>query len=191
MDIVTREEAKQRGLTRYFTGEICKHGHIAERRVHNRECCQCAKDYDKKKYYDNKEELLEKNRRWRVENREKLAEYRRERRKTDPLERLRNTVRNQLFRTLSSKRKTTKTSILMGYNVVDLKEHIESLWEPWMNWDNYGLGEGCWVIDHIKPVKAFFDDGITDIKVINSLDNLQPLCWRENMIKGCNYDEEQ
>ena len=29
--IISRKEAKARGLTRYFTGKPCKHGHIAER----------------------------------------------------------------------------------------------------------------------------------------------------------------
>jgi hypothetical protein len=38
MKIVSWKEAKARGLKRYFTGEPCKHGHIAER-------CVSAGDY--------------------------------------------------------------------------------------------------------------------------------------------------
>ncbi len=33
MDIITRAEAKARGLTRYFTGKLCKRGHVAENAV--------------------------------------------------------------------------------------------------------------------------------------------------------------
>lgn len=40
--IVSRKEAKARGLTRYFTGMPCKHGHVAERYVGNTHCIDCA-----------------------------------------------------------------------------------------------------------------------------------------------------
>lgn len=33
MKTLTRQQAKDAGLTRYFTGKPCKHGHVAERRI--------------------------------------------------------------------------------------------------------------------------------------------------------------
>ncbi len=41
--IITYEEAKQLGLTRYFTGIPCKNDHISERLVSDRSCCDCKK----------------------------------------------------------------------------------------------------------------------------------------------------
>lgn len=41
MEIVTRKEAQERELVRYFTGRPCKHGHIAERLTVGRYCNQC------------------------------------------------------------------------------------------------------------------------------------------------------
>jgi hypothetical protein len=41
MDIITRAEARAQGLTHYFTGVPCKHGHIAQRRVDRPECGEC------------------------------------------------------------------------------------------------------------------------------------------------------
>ena len=41
MDIITRSEALAKGLTFYFTGNPCKHGHLAERRVTTYGCSQC------------------------------------------------------------------------------------------------------------------------------------------------------
>ena len=38
-----REEALVAGLTRYFTGRPCSKGHIAERLVSNRYCCECSR----------------------------------------------------------------------------------------------------------------------------------------------------
>ena len=61
MITVTRDEARVRGLKRYFTGEPCKHGHVAERWVANGGCTVCLlasnskkrpRDLGKKKAYD-------------------------------------------------------------------------------------------------------------------------------------------
>jgi hypothetical protein len=41
MKIVTRQEAKKEGLSRYFTGEPCKHGHVAERYSGAGICVEC------------------------------------------------------------------------------------------------------------------------------------------------------
>lgn len=41
--IVTWLDAQERKLVRYFTGDPCKHGHIAERFTANRNCCVCAR----------------------------------------------------------------------------------------------------------------------------------------------------
>src|SRR6266566_2309359 len=39
--VISRADAKRRGLTRYFTGRPCKRGHVCERRVYNWECLEC------------------------------------------------------------------------------------------------------------------------------------------------------
>ena len=41
MKIVSRQQAIKQKLTRYFTGEPCKHGHISEKRTSNRTCIDC------------------------------------------------------------------------------------------------------------------------------------------------------
>jgi hypothetical protein len=40
--IITRKQAINLGLTRYYTGSPCKHGHIAQRNTSDGRCCQCA-----------------------------------------------------------------------------------------------------------------------------------------------------
>jgi len=70
---------------------------------------------------------------------------------------------------------------ILGYTIQELKEHLESQFEDWMNWDNLGLTSKepykTWQIDHIKPVNTF---NITDIycedfKKCWALSNLRPL----------------
>jgi hypothetical protein len=41
MDIISREEAKAKGLKRYFTGAACRNSHVAERYTCSGKCCQC------------------------------------------------------------------------------------------------------------------------------------------------------
>lgn len=48
--IISRQEAKDNGLTKYFTGVPCKHGHIAERSLANSTCIECTnkRNYEKR-----------------------------------------------------------------------------------------------------------------------------------------------
>ena len=43
MKIVSRQQAIEQKLTRYFTGKPCKHGHIAEKLLSNRTCVECKR----------------------------------------------------------------------------------------------------------------------------------------------------
>jgi hypothetical protein len=83
----------------------------------------------------------------------------------------------------TGQRKNTKSRALLGYGVVELRERITN--HP--NWEK--VKDKKWHLDHIFPIKAFTEHGITDPKLINSLDNLQPLSAKDNLIKKDNYDE--
>lgn len=73
------------------------------------------------------------------------------------------------------------TEEIHGYTHKDLLKCLESKLLPRMSWQNYGE----WHIDHVKPISAFVKEGITDPKIINALDNLQPL-WAEDNLKKSN-----
>jgi hypothetical protein len=80
---------------------------------------------------------------------------------------------------LQGKCKKGKTREILCYTPNEFKLYIESLWEPWMNWRNYGhhstSQKRVWNIDHIKPVTQFAKEGIFDPKIVNALSNLRPL----------------
>jgi len=63
---------------------------------------------------------------------------------------------------------------LLGYTARELQSHLEK--HP--SWEK--LKDTDWHLDHIFPIKAFFEHGITDIALINCLDNLQPLSQKKN-----------
>ena len=70
----------------------------------------------------------------------------------------------------------------MGCTYEEFKIYIESKFEPWMNWDNYGLynGEECygWDYDHITP-RSFAKSEDELIKLFHYT-NFQPLCSKIN-----------
>ena len=76
-----------------------------------------------------------------------------------------------------------KVKMAIGYTSDELRERIQSQFQPGMTWSN----RGEWEIDHRKPISAFIAEGVTDLMVINALDNLQPLWKEENAIKGSKY----
>lgn len=48
MEIITRDEARERGLKRFFTGVACKHGHIVERYTCQGACSECLRQISSK-----------------------------------------------------------------------------------------------------------------------------------------------
>ena len=81
-------------------------------------------------------------------------------------------------------KKNNYTEILLGYSPQDLKTHIKNH----SNWEK--VKNENWQIDHIFPLTAFVEYGIKDIKLANSLENLQPLSKKDNIKKTNKYDKK-
>jgi 5-methylcytosine-specific restriction endonuclease McrA len=77
VETISRDEARERGLKRFFTGEPCKHGHIAERYVSNRHCAACADAQGSKWWKENPEKMRVKNARFRANNPDYAMEWNR------------------------------------------------------------------------------------------------------------------
>ena len=77
MQIITRQEAKEKGLSRYFTGEPCPFSHVCERYVTGYKCVQCTREQRKRAYHANieKERAIgrKNSARYRKRNPEKAA----------------------------------------------------------------------------------------------------------------------
>ncbi len=66
-----------------------------------------------------------------------------------------------------------------------LRNHLESLFKPGMNWENYGKE---WHVDHIVPLSWFpFDKDPSLLFVASHWTNLQPLWRTENRAKWDRY----
>jgi Recombination endonuclease VII len=71
-EIITRAEALAKGLKRYFTGEPCKRGHVAERSTVNSTCFACKVTADAAGHKVHREKRLVQGAVYRAAHREEL-----------------------------------------------------------------------------------------------------------------------
>lgn len=116
------------------------------------------------------------------------AERARKKRKyySDPAYRMGQIMRGRLSSLFSGQRirKSKATMALVGCDKPELVKYIESRWQPGMSWENFGIGENKWSIDHIKPVTAFRLEEATEQQACFHYTNLEPKWWVENLAKG-------
>lgn len=176
-------------VTEFYSGrKKCKTCHSEQKKKYREEHKGEIKEKRRLKYYENHEEEKEKSRMWKKKNTEKVSEYNKEYKKTyeknrikvDNLYRVRRSVRNLIKCSLYQKKytKNSRTYEILGCSYQEFREHIESQFEGWMNWDNYGVHNGeknhCWEYDHIVPLSSAECE--EDIIRLNHYSNIQPLC---------------
>lgn len=119
-------------------------------------------------------------------NRNRINKRRNEIRKNNPLARLRCVLRasiSQAFRFTGFK-KDSLTKTILGCDYQMAKFHIESQFESWMTWGNYGE----WEIDHIIPLSRATT--IKGLYFLCNYRNLQPLLKFTNRSKSDNVRKE-
>lgn len=159
-------------------------------------------EIDKKYYQDNKELIREKQNNYYLENKDEIRKiqknYRDNNRNTltiknreyakkyklsksnDNLWKLSSRMRSMIGNSLRSNgySKSSKTEEILGCSFEDFKLYLESKFDNWMSWDNYGYFNGelnyGWDIDHIIPLDSAKTE--EDIIKLNHYTNLQPLC---------------
>jgi hypothetical protein len=168
--------------------------------AHQEELVVYARAY----YQDNKEECAKEARARYKKNRaaciKQKIEYQRNRYRSDPFYRLRSLVSRAVGRMLklngSSKRGGSVMNHL-SFSIVELKEHLEKQFEPWMTWNNYGQYSlktwndndpttWTWQLDHIVPQNDLPYTSMVDENFYKcwALCNLRPLSSKRNLLDG-------
>jgi len=145
-------------------------------------------EYRKDYYSLNKEKIDLKNKTYYLENKDLIIKkqytYVKSKKETSYLFRLSFNIRLMLHKSFknSGYSKKSKTGNILGCSFEELKEYLESKFEPWMTWDNRGLYNGelnyGWDIDHKIPLSTAETE--EDIIRLNHYTNLQPLCSKIN-----------
>ena len=190
----TREEAKRLGLPRYFTGEPCKHGHVAERMTANRRCVRChrlyqndrastpefkerRREYDRQRWKNNQDYLIEKNRRYYTENTESVNAQKRQY-WVDNIDRMRE----------ARQRWAVENRHVMRFHSAKRKKLIIRATPTWADMRAiravYAEAERLTIetgvlhhVDHIIPLHG------EDVCGLHVHWNLRPLPWRDNIVK--------
>lgn len=153
---------KEKELSEFFKDNRYKDG------LHSW-CKDCRREYDK-----------EYRKKWKKEERDTNHKYK-----------LDSNISTSIYIALKGKKAGRRWETLTGYTIEDLMAHLESKFEPWMNWDNYGNKAGKWTIDHTKPRSLFNYESPEDkeFKECWSLENLQPMEFIENIKKSNKHKE--
>lgn len=81
---------------------------------------------------------------------------------------------------------------LVNYGISDLFAHLESQFDYYMTWNNYGQ---YWHVDHIVPRSFFLSHELKDKSYLFqccwSLENLRPLKAESNLFKGDSIESKE
>ena len=182
-------------------------------------CKNCKKEYDKLYYQLNKLEIIDYQKtyylcnagkiktynkiyrkdnidRFRLKNNKRAVAYRLSKPEVSLRKDISTLISRQLKLNNSSKNKKSSMMYLL-YTIQELRKHLESQFEPWMNWTNYGKYSAktwtdddqstwTWNIDHIIPQSSLPYSSMEDenFKKCWALNNLRPYSAKQNIIEG-------
>ncbi len=181
--MIAREVAASQQLNRYYDGTACRKGHIAEKYTRDGYCCECKRLKElsnkqdralrsKEYYYKNRQSAIEKNKEYAQSNKLVVAERQR-------IWRLKNRQRIQEYRQRNSglyafhaacRRKIVKRQTPTWANVVAIREYYELAAR--MTRDT---GKK-YHVDHIVPLKGKNVCGLHcewNLQVIPASENIQ------------------
>jgi hypothetical protein len=136
------------------------------------------KEYNKQYHLDNKEKIKQ----YYLNNKEKRNKTEKERKKNDPLYKLRGSLRVRICGAVKAKGwiKNNSTQDILGCDYEIVRKHLEIQFIDGMCWDNHGIYG--WHIDHITPLaKAETQE---ELYKLCHYTNLQPLWAADNLSKG-------
>lgn len=152
--------------------QFCPKGHdtfICGRHLNNGQCNLCRITYAKQ---------------YKIEYKNELNRKRKERLLTDAEFKLSCNLRTRLNVAIKNNQKIGSAIRDLGCSIDFLKQYLESKFLPGMTWENHGLGENKWHIDHIIPLSFFDLTNLTQFKQAVHYTNLQPLWQVDNFRKN-------
>lgn len=159
-------------------------------------------------YLDNRNDIIKKQTIYNLEHQDKIKEYQKEyqraykkyRKATDPVYKLRSIVSvaiNVALKEFGSSKGGRSITKFLPYSIQEMKEHLEKQFEPWMTWNNWGMYDSyswndndpttwTWNIDHIVPHSNFIYTSMEDenFQKCWALTNLRPYSAKQNIIDG-------
>lgn len=156
----------------YKVCNVCiKHKPTNKFKRYSNQCKECAKEY--RRIHLNPKDIIKQKERYH----------------NDPLYKLNSCIRGYIYGALKGKLKTKRTKEILGIEWDAFRQYIEDRFESWMSWDNWGIGEGMWQVQHIIPRDFAINEN--EIYLINYYKNLIPMCATANGILKNRIVKEQ
>lgn len=114
----------------------------------------------------------------------RMSNWVKSKKQSDPLFRLKLSTRSFIKSSFNrgNANKNDRTETIIGCTIEEFKIYLESKFESWMSWDNYGIYNHTfsygWDLDHIIPLCTAKSE--EDIIKLNHYTNIQPLCSHIN-----------
>ena len=176
------EQGKKRRLEKRLSGSRC--GTCSKPLNRNNKIGFCAACRPNSWYQDNKEHRRLYDEEYRKKNKTKINARMRERRKRDIGFSIACSLRERLKEAIKRNQKAGSAVKDLGCSIEEFKRYIEKLWQPGMTWDNWGLGEDCWQLDHKMPLHKFDLSDRCQLLEACHYSNLQPLWAKEHYVKS-------
>ena len=135
-----------------------------------------------KNAYKYKDYQKEANRQWREDNPGYQNSYSKNRKVVDLNFKLTLSLRTRLNSAIRGNYKSGSAISDLGCSIEELKQHLESQFQPGMTWNNWS--RDGWHIDHIKPLANFDLTKEEELKKACHYTNIQPLWAEDNLSKG-------
>ena len=197
---IQREKRKKllgtNGQTTYSTGKPCIHGHNAERFISNNVCVECKKN--QREGERRKAGIIPRDERNKLK-REQTAERKKEKQQNFLDSKLNSKEKaiveyarkclTQMYQKPSKYRESYQLPDEIkekenGYTPRELNDYLAWLRPSWHS-------KRKWHVDHIIPLAKLVKMGVTELYILNSLDNLQLLTPTANLKKGANLQMSQ
>jgi len=150
------------------------------------------KKSDKEYYRNNIDEIKIKQKEYsqKESTKQRRKQRRKERITNDSVYKMRDAVSKSIYKMLKkSGNSKSDESVLkyLPYTILELKKHLENLFDENMNWNNHG---SYWHLDHIYPQSKLPYDSMRhpNFQKCWALSNLQPLEVNENLKKSNKLD---
>jgi hypothetical protein len=175
--IVSREDARQIGLKRFFTGLACGRGHVVERLVSDGHCVACKKLRDEKRHA----KRLEYMRAWLKENENYHVQYREKNKdktllwRTENKERLADLKREWACSNRAKRNASNMLRYATQMRATPVWADADSMRSYYETAIGLGMLLGEWYeVDHIVPLQSKFVCGLhcaSNLRVIPAIEN--------------------
>jgi hypothetical protein len=145
------------------------------------QCKNCRKKYRQQ----NKEKMFKHRQSSEVKNRQR--QHDRDKYYNNPQYKLRKVLRSRLTGAINKGCKSGSAVRDLGCSIEECKIWLENQFLPGMTWENWSNKEGCWSIDHVKPLHLFDLTNREEFLQACHYTNLRPMWHIDNISRT--YEE--